>query len=75
MAKQEAGPILNGIPSQLPDTDPEETQEWLDSLDGVIDGVGRTRARYIMLKLLERARELQVGVPSLTATDYINTIG
>ena len=74
MAKKEAGPILNGIPSQLPDTDPEETQEWLDSLDGVIDGVGRTRARYIMLKLLERARELQVGVPSLTATDYINTI-
>ena len=27
-----------------------------------------------MLKLLERAREMQVGVPSLTATDYINTI-
>ena len=32
------------------------------------------RARYLMLKLLERAREMQVGVPSLTATDYINTI-
>jgi pyruvate dehydrogenase E1 component len=30
---------------------------------------GRQRARYVMLKLLERARELQVGVPSLTATD------
>src|SRR5919106_982221 len=38
-AREEAGPILNGIP-----------------------------------KLLERAREMQVGVPSLTATDYINTI-
>ncbi|HWI33224.1 MAG TPA: pyruvate dehydrogenase (acetyl-transferring), homodimeric type, partial [Lapillicoccus sp.] len=74
MARQEAGPILNGIPSQLPDTDPEETQEWLESLDGVIDTAGRTRARYVMLKLLERAREMQVGVPSLTATDYINTI-
>jgi len=75
VARQEAGPILNGIPSQLPDTDPDETQEWLESLDGVIEGVGRTRARYIMLKLLERAREMQVGVPSLTSTDYINTIG
>jgi len=75
VARQEAGPILNGIPSQLPDTDPDETQEWLESLDGVIEGVGRTRARYIMLKLLERAREMQVGVPSLTATDYVNTIG
>jgi pyruvate dehydrogenase E1 component len=74
VARQEAGPILNGIPSQLPDTDPEETHEWLESLDGVIDTAGRTRARYVMLKLLERAREQQVGVPSLTATDYINTI-
>jgi pyruvate dehydrogenase E1 component len=74
VAREEAGPILNGIPSQLPDIDAEETQEWLDSLDGVIDEGGRTRARYVMLKLLERARQRQVGVPSLTATDYINTI-
>ncbi|MEP7191650.1 MAG: pyruvate dehydrogenase (acetyl-transferring), homodimeric type [Actinomycetota bacterium] len=74
MAHVEAGPILNGIPSQIPDVDPEETQEWLESLDGVIDGGGRRRARYVMRKLLERARERQVGVPSLTATDYINTI-
>ena len=75
MSLDEAGPILNGIPSQLPDVDPEETQEWLDSLDGVIDEQGRNRARYVMLKLLERARGQQIGVPSLTATDYINTIG
>ncbi|MEP7333344.1 MAG: pyruvate dehydrogenase (acetyl-transferring), homodimeric type [Terracoccus sp.] len=74
MASQ-GGPILNGIPSQLPDIDPDETQEWLDSLDAVLDEKGRTRARYIMLKLIQRAREKQVGVPSLTATDYINTIG
>ena len=74
VAHEEAGPILNGIPSQIPDVDPEETQEWLDSLDGVIDGGGRRRARYVMRKLLERARERQVGVPSLTATDYVNTI-
>ncbi len=68
------GPILNGIPSQLPDTDPEETQEWLESLQGVIDEQGRTRARYLMLQLLAKARAEQVGVPSLTATDYLNTI-
>ena len=74
MARDEAGPILNGIPSRIPDIDPEETQEWLDSLDSIIDEVGRTRARYVMRKLLERARERQVGVPSLTATNYINTI-
>ena len=72
--RRDPGPILNGIPSQLPDTDPEETREWLESLQGVIDEQGRTRARYIMLQLLASARAQQVGVPSLTATDYINTI-
>ena len=73
-ARDQAGPILNGLPSQLPDIDPDETQEWLDSLDGAIEEGGRTRARYLMLKLIQRAREKQLGVPSLTATDYINTI-
>ena len=36
-ARDQAGPILNGLPSQLPDIDPDETQEWLDSLDGAIE--------------------------------------
>ena len=69
-----SGPILNGIPSQLPDTDPEETQEWLESMQSVVEAQGRTRARYLMLQLLAQARAQQVGVPSLTTTDYINTI-
>src|SRR5688572_18722896 len=66
--------ISDGLPSQLPDIDPEETSEWVESLDGVIDDRGAKRARYVMLRLLERARERQVGVPPLTSTDYINTI-
>src|ERR671921_1785855 len=66
--------ITDGLPSQLPDTDPDETQEWVDSLDAVVDNAGRERARYVMLRLLERSREQQVGVPSLRSTDYINTI-
>ncbi len=66
--------ITDGLPSQLPDLDPEETREWLESLDSVINMAGRGRARYLMLKLLERARERQVGVPALRSTDYINTI-
>ncbi len=71
---EEAGPILNGLPTNLPDTDPDETAEWLESLDGVIEAGGLNRARYVMLKLLERARERHIGVPSLTGTDYVNTI-
>jgi pyruvate dehydrogenase E1 component len=66
--------INNGLPSQLPDVDPAETAEWLESLDSVVEHGGRNRARYIMLSLLQRARENQVGVPSLRSTDYINTI-
>ena len=71
---EDVGPILNGIPTHLPDIDSTETDEWLASLDAVIDGPGRMRARYLMLRLLERARAMQVGVPSLTTTDYVNTI-
>src|SRR5262252_4421142 len=66
--------ISDGLPNQLPDIDPDETREWLESFDTVVRTRGRTRARYVMLRLLERAREQQVGVPSLRSTDYINTI-
>ena len=66
--------INDGLPTQLPDLDPDETREWVDSFDTVVDTRGRARARYLMLRLLERAREQQVGVPGLRSTDYINSI-
>ncbi|GAB6987449.1 pyruvate dehydrogenase (acetyl-transferring), homodimeric type [Nocardioides pyridinolyticus] len=66
--------IHEGLPTQLPDIDPDETLDWLDSFDSLVDERGRERARYVMLRLLERAREMQVGVPALRSTDYINTI-
>ncbi|WP_370619009.1 pyruvate dehydrogenase (acetyl-transferring), homodimeric type [Mumia sp. Pv 4-285] len=71
----ERPPVIHeGLPSQLPDIDPDETTEWLESFDEMVDERGRGRARYVMLRLLERAREKQVGVPALTSTDYINSI-
>ncbi len=72
--REEPGPIINGVPTNLPDTDSEETAEWLQSLDGLIDAQGRNRARYVLLRLLERARQQRVGLPSLTTTDFVNTI-
>ena len=66
--------ISDGLPTQLPDIDPDETREWVESFDSVVRTRGRDRARYVMLRLLERAREQQVGVPGLRSTDYINTI-
>ena len=66
--------IFDGYVNQLPDTDPGETLEWLDSLDAVIDTHGKTRARFLLGKLLERARESQVSFPATVSTPYINTI-
>ena len=59
---------------QLPDIDPDETDDWLPSLDQVVEQAGETRARFLVYKLLKRARQLQIGLPPLTQTRYINTI-
>ena len=66
--------IREGVASYLPDIDPEETSEWMNSLDGLIDAAGPARARYLMLRLLERAGERHISIPALTSTDYVNTI-
>ena len=57
-----------------PDRDPQETAEWLESLDALAKTHGRGRAREIMLNLLRRSHELQLNVPLVPTTDYINTI-
>ena len=59
---------------QLPDADAAETAEWLEFLDALVASEGTVRARFVIGKLLERARRLQVPVPSLVSTPYINTI-
>jgi pyruvate dehydrogenase E1 component len=66
--------IFDGFVNQLPDIDPMETEEWLDSLDAVVETKGKTRARYLLSKLLERARESQVSFPATVSTPYVNTI-
>lgn len=67
--------FIDGFVHQLPDIDPTETTEWLDSLDAIVEGRGgRSRARYLLARLMERAREQGVGVPAMVTTDYINTI-
>jgi pyruvate dehydrogenase E1 component len=66
--------LADDFVQQLPDTDPVETTEWLESLDAVVSEHGPTRARYLLAKLLERAHENDLGVPSPITTPYINTI-
>ena len=66
--------FLDGSIHQLPDIDPTETSEWLDSLDSVVDSRGKSRAHYLLARLMERARDKGVSVPLMVQTDYINTI-
>ncbi|WP_326546206.1 pyruvate dehydrogenase (acetyl-transferring), homodimeric type [Mycolicibacterium sp. ND9-15] len=66
--------IREGVASYLPDIDPEETGEWLESFDQLVERSGPARARYLMLRMLERSREKRVAIPALTSTDYVNTI-
>lgn len=74
MSTKGRGPVVNGMLTQVPDNDPNETLEWLDSLDALIDEKGGPRARYVLLNMLEAARRRDVQIPQETTTPYINTI-
>jgi pyruvate dehydrogenase E1 component len=65
--------MYDSFKDQLPDIDPDETQEWIESLDQVIVQ-SPARARFLLNKILLHARSRQIGLPSMVSTDYINTI-
>jgi pyruvate dehydrogenase E1 component len=56
------------------ETDPTETQEWLDALDGVIEIEGAERAHYLLERVIESARRKGAPVPYSANTPYLNTI-
>jgi pyruvate dehydrogenase E1 component len=66
--------IIDGFSHQVPDIDPQETAEWLDSFDAVVETEGRPRAQFLLMKLLERARASQVGFPATVSSPYVNSI-
>ncbi len=67
-------PLNTGIPTQYVDTDPQETDEWIESLDALIAKHGPHRAKHIMLELLRHSNAHEVGIPAVRQTDYINSI-
>ena len=56
------------------DSDPGETQEWLQALDGVIRNEGVERAAYLIDQQISHARINGVNQPFHAETPYINTI-
>ncbi len=66
--------VIDGFVHQIPDVDPQETSEWIESLDAVLAEDGASRSQFLLAKLLERGRQIGIAVPAMTSTPYINTI-
>ncbi len=60
--------------SDLPDIDPQETQEWLDALSAVIENEGLQRAHFLLENLIDNARRSGANLPFTNNTAYLNTI-
>src|SRR5256885_13533484 len=60
--------------SEQPDRDPQETREWLDALESVLEKEGSERAHYLIQRMIDEARRSGTIVPFSATTDYINTI-
>ena len=60
--------------ASIPDYDPQETQEWLDALESVLENEGAERVRFLLGQLLDRARHSGAGMPFSATTPYCNTI-
>ena len=56
------------------DADPEETREWLESLDAVIANAGSERATFLLQRRVSHARRRRVQLPTVANTPYVNTI-
>ena len=71
-AARGAAPSPNGAAAV--DPDPQETQEWLDALDGVLTREGPVRAKQLVERIAERAQTSGVPISLGMQTPYINTI-
>ncbi len=56
------------------DQDPQETREWLEALEGVLETEGPERAHFLLEQLIEKARRSGAFLPYSANTAYINTI-
>ena len=50
----------------VPDIDPQETLEWLEALEGVLEVEGPQRAHFILERLIEKARRSGAYLPYLS---------
>ena len=60
--------------TKLPDIDPQETEEWIESVDSMISTRGVQRTDYVLSQVVDYAREQGIELPTSITTDYVNTI-
>jgi len=60
--------------ADIQDIDPQETDEWLASIDALIEIEGVERAHYILERLIDKARRSGAYLPYSANTAYVNTI-
>ena len=56
------------------DNDPQETREWLESIDSVLRAGGADRAHFLLERLIDHARRSGAYLPYKPNTAYVNTI-
>ncbi|MFB3059604.1 MAG: pyruvate dehydrogenase (acetyl-transferring), homodimeric type [Gammaproteobacteria bacterium] len=56
------------------DLDPQETREWVESLESVLEREGPARAHFLLEKLIDKARRSGAYLPYTANTAYVNTI-
>jgi pyruvate dehydrogenase E1 component len=56
------------------DSDPGETQEWLDALSGTVNQAGKERAVFLLRRLSEHASDIGLVDPHPSYSAYRNTI-
>ena len=56
------------------DTDPQETKEWLESIEDALEEYGQERAQFLLQTLISYAQTKGARLPFNTNTPYINTI-
>jgi pyruvate dehydrogenase E1 component len=65
---------MNDVTPPSQDLDPQETREWLDSIDSVLRAEGPERAHFLIERLIDRARRSGAYLPYRANTAYVNTV-
>ena len=60
--------------SSTSDIDPQETDEWLEALESLIEVEGLDRTHYLLERLIDKAQQSGANLPYSANTAYINTI-